>query len=131
MLVLVAISRCWVAGAGAPAGASFLDQYPPDCFADLAVLLDWPFHLVAPSLPDGPGQLSPAAACLACTLWLQLVLGFLAPTAMLALQETEETERRRLPLRLVLRALGDMPWAVTAFAAQLLWLVLHSAVAQH
>ncbi|KAL4430629.1 hypothetical protein ABPG75_005885 [Micractinium tetrahymenae] len=91
MVQLAALA--WVAGVRCevlsdqqppPPGVSLVGADPGRCLLPLAQLLDWPFHLTLPHvMMDAAVAMSPRAACLACTLWVQAVLTLIIPTALL------------------------------------------------
>lgn len=91
-----------------------------------------PFHLVTPlELWRSRGALSPTAACLACSLWTQVVVGGLLPATLLWAQQRQAggAGRRGRTTKLLDRVLGERPLMMTAYAAQLLWLILRTTVA--
>ncbi|KAL4436569.1 hypothetical protein ABPG75_003708 [Micractinium tetrahymenae] len=132
LLLLTAVGRCGypTAAAGLPSSQTFLDILPADCTAALSSLLDWPIHLVAPGVATGGSALSPRAACLACTLWLQQVLGGLLPILALWWHSGSEAERRHTRAgRLLAAGIGDMPGLCGAWLAHMAWLVLRTTAA--
>ena len=134
-----------LAGPGEPVRvhATLLALDPNRCLDGLAAAADWPFHFVAPGAMAAV-SLSPRAACLAATLWLQLASGALLPAVVLCkfaaarpqggdaggeAQQREHGAAGALAAAKleVVQWMADLPWASTLFAAQMCWMVIRTA----
>jgi hypothetical protein len=130
-LVLIAADRCLPQPSLHSGDSSFLATIPQSCFSGMAMLLDWPFVTVAPAVWASAGVMSQRAACLASTLWVQVVVGFIIPTTLLFFNASDALDRRRGLGKMLHAWLGTSPVRFVLFAAQMSWLILRTLCALH